>query len=111
MGKSDLGLRPVYHHREDRVQAHILVCFLALAMWRCLEMWLKAKGLGDCGRQVLEELNTIRSMDVVLPVKEKAEVRLRLVGKPEKLAAELLARMELKLPTRPKTIENVVEKN
>lgn len=60
VGKSDLGLRPVYHHREDRVQAHILVCFLALAMWRCLEMWLKAKGLGDCGRQVLEEINTIR---------------------------------------------------
>lgn len=110
-GKSDLGLRPVYHHREDRVQAHILVCFLALAMWRCLEMWLKAKGLGDCARQVLEELDTIRSMDVVLPVKQNKEVRLRVVGKPDKLTAELLARMELKLPSRPKRIENVVEKN
>jgi hypothetical protein len=32
--KSDLGLRPVFHHKEDRVQAHLLVCFLALAMWR-----------------------------------------------------------------------------
>ena len=30
--KSDLGLRPVFHHKEDRVQAHILVCFLALAV-------------------------------------------------------------------------------
>jgi transposase len=110
-GKSDLGLRPVYHHREDRVQAHILVCFLALAMWRCLEMWLQAKGLGDCARQVLKELDTIHSMDVVLPVKDKAAVRLRLVGKPETLTADLLARMQLKLPTRPKHIRNVVEKN
>ena len=109
--KSDLGLRPVYHHREDRVQAHILVCFLALAMWRSLEMWLQGNGLGHCARQVLREMETIRSMDVVLPVRDKAEVRLRLVAKPEKLAADLLARMKLKLPTRPKSIRNVVEKN
>jgi transposase len=110
VGKSDLGLRPVYHHREDRVQAHILVCFLALAMWRCLEMGLRSTGLGDCGRQVLEQMATIHSMDVVLPVKGNADVRLRLVAKPEKLTADLLSRMQLKLPTRPKSIQNVVEK-
>jgi transposase len=110
IGKSDLGLRPVYHQREDRVQAHILVCFLALVMWRSLEMWLKAKGLGDCARQALKELDTIRSMDVVLPVKDKNEVRLRLVAKPDKLASDLLARMQLKLPSRPKQVQNVVEK-
>jgi hypothetical protein len=50
-------------------------------------------------------------MDVVLPVKESAEVRLRLVAKPDKLAADLLMRMQLKLPTRPKQVQNVVEKN
>lgn len=109
--KLDLGMRPVYHQREDRVQAHILVCFLALAMWRSLEMWLKVKGLGDCARQVLQELDNIHSMDVVLPVKNSTEVRLRLVAKPDKLAADLLARMQLKLPTRPKQVQNVVEKN
>lgn len=111
ISKSDLGLRPVYHHREDRVQAHILVCFLALVMWRYLEMWLQGKGLGNSARQALQELDTIRSMDVVLPIKDKADVRLRLVAKPEKLADDLLARMQLKLPSRPKMIENVVEKN
>jgi transposase len=110
IGKSDLGLRPVYHHREDRVQAHILVCFLALAMWRCLEMWLQSRGLGDCGRQVLEQMATIHSMDVVLPVKGNADARLRIVAKPERLTAELLSRMQLKLPSRPKAIQNVVEK-
>lgn len=109
--KSDLGLRPLFHHREDRVQAHIMVCFLSLAMWRTLEMWLQAKGLGNCARQVLQEIDTIRSMDVVLQVKDKADVRLRLVAKPDKLAAELLARMQLRLPTRPKQVQNVVEKN
>ena len=48
-------------------------------------------------------------MDVVLPVKDKVDVRLRLVAKPEKLAADLLAHMGLQLPARPKTIQNVVE--
>ena len=105
VGKSDLGMRPVYHHREDRVQAHILVCFLALVMWRCFEMGLQAKGLGACARQVLDQMATIHSMDVVLPVKDKADVRLRLVAKPDKLAADLLARMQLSLPTRPKMME------
>jgi len=108
-GKSDLGLRPVFHQREDRVQAHILVCFLALVMWRSLEMWLKGKGLGDCARQVLKELESIHSMDVVLQVKDKAEVRLRLVSKPDKLATDLLAHMQLRLPSRPKRVQNVVE--
>ena len=110
VSKSDLRLRPVYHQREDRVQAHILVCFLALVMWRYLEMWLAPHGLGNCGRKVLEQMATIHSMDIVLPVKGNTTVRLRLVAKPEKLAADLLARMRLRLPTRPKTIQNVVEK-
>lgn len=109
VGKSDLGLRPVYHQREDRVQAHIMVCFLALAMWRCLEMWLDSKGLGDCARQVIEQMASIHSMDVVLPVKGDDTVRLRLVAKPEKLTTDLLAHLKLRIPTRPKTIQNVVE--
>jgi transposase len=111
IGKSDLGMRPVYHQREDRVQAHILVCFLALVMWRYLEAWLGSKGLGNCARQVIEHLATVHSMDVVLPVRNRGEVRLRLVAKPDKLTADLLVRMGLKLPSRPKTIHNVVEKN
>ena len=73
-------------------------------------MWLRSRGLGDCGRQVLEQMATIHSMDVVLPVKGNADARLRLVAKPERLTAELLSHMQLKLPSRPKTIENVVEK-
>jgi len=90
ISKSDLHLRPVYHQKTDRVEAHILVCFLTLAMWRSLEMWMKSKGLGDCCRQLIKEVSTIRSLDVVLPVKDGTQLRLRTVAKPDKPVAELL---------------------
>ena len=109
--KSDLGLRPLFHHKEERVQAHILICFIALVMWRTLENWLQSKGLGSCARQVLHELDNLRSMDVVAPLRGGRQARLRLVGKPERLCAELLKKMDLKLPGRPKLIQNVVQKN
>jgi len=70
ISKSDLGLRPIYHQRQDRVEAHILVCFIALAMWRSLEMWLRVKGLGDTARQVIKEMTTLHSLDVVLPLRD-----------------------------------------
>lgn len=111
--KSDLKLRPIFHHKTERVEAHILVCFLALAMWRTLEMWMKGKGLGTCARQLVGEIATIKSMDVVLPVRsdqEQAELRLRVVSKPDRMVAELLQRLDLQLPTRSKLIENVVQK-
>jgi transposase len=116
ISKSDLNLRPVFHHKTQRVEAHILVCFLTLALWRTLEMWMRGKGLGDCSRQLLKEVSTVRSMDVVLPVKETLsqqtrEVRLRVVSRPDRLVAELLARLGLDLPTAPKMVQNVVEKN
>jgi len=116
ISKSDLNLRPVFHQKTERVEAHILVCFLTLALWRTLEMWMRAKGLGDCSRQLLKEVSTVRSMDVVLPVKETEsqqtrEVRLRVVSRPDRLVAELLARLGLDLPTAPKWVQNVVEKN
>jgi transposase len=116
ISKSDLSLRPVYHHKTERVEAHILVCFLSLALWRTLEMWMSGKGLGNCARQLLREVATVRSLDVVLPVKEaesqKAhELRLRVVARPDRSVAELLVRLGLELPTAPKMVQNVVEKN
>jgi transposase len=108
--KSDLGLRPIFHQKTERVEAHILISFLSLALWRALEQWMHAKGLGDCARQLLHELDELRSMDVVLPVKDAAEIRLRVVCRPEKPLAELLAHLGLELPRLPKKIENVVPK-
>lgn len=116
ISKSDLSLRPVFHQKEERVEAHILVCFLTLALWRTLEMWMRGKGLGNCARQLLKEVATVRSMDVVLPVKESQreesrEVRLRVVARPDRPVAELLVRLGLDLPSAPKIVQNVVEKN
>ncbi len=86
-----------------------MICFLALVMWRYLEMWLDASKMGNCARQVLDQMATIHSMDVILPVKDKAELRLRVVSKPKKLTADLLSHLGLSLPNKPKIIENVVE--
>jgi transposase len=107
-GKSDLHLRPVFHQTTDRVEAHILVSFLSLALWRVLEQWMAAKGLGTCARQLLLELDELRSMDVVLPTRDGGEVRMRTVARPEKPLAELLAHLGLDLPETPKTLGNVV---
>jgi len=108
--KSDLHLRPVFHQKTARVEAHILVSFLALALWRVLEQWMQAKSLGTCARQLLLELDELRSLDVVLPTREAGELHLRVVGRPEKPLAELLAHLGLDLPTTPKIIANVVPK-
>ena len=111
--KSDLGLRPIFHHLESRVDAHILVCFLALALWRTLEQWMNAKGLGTCARKLIAAMASIKSLDVILPVERNAQrldLRLRVVAKPEKDTALLLAHLGLQLPRRAKIIENVVPK-
>ena len=112
--KSDLGLRPVYHQRSERVEAHLLVCFLSLALWRSLEMWMRAKGLGSSARKLIEAIATIRCVDVTVPVRRsRSEVtlRLRTVAKPDRDVALLLAHLGLRLPRGSKLVENVVEKN
>jgi transposase len=115
ISKSDLNLRPVYHQKPKRVEAHILVCFLTLALWRVLEQWMNGKGLGDCARQLIKEVATVRSMDVVLPVKEPGsdatrELCLRVVARPDRPVAELLHRLGLQLPNAPRAVQKIVEK-
>lgn len=107
--KSDLGMRPIYHQKKDRTQAHILVCFLALALWRTLGQWMKTSGLGTSPRKLLEEMREVRSMDVLLPAREKV-IRLRVVSVSPQELKVLLHRLKLPLPNRPKIIENVVQK-
>ncbi|MBE3117913.1 MAG: IS1634 family transposase, partial [Candidatus Atribacteria bacterium] len=108
--KHDLGMRPIFHQKKDRVQAHILVCFLSLALWRTLQQWMKASGLGTAPRRLLEELKDIKSLDVLLPAKDKT-IRLRVVATAPQALKVLLQRMKILLPNRPRIIENVVQKN
>lgn len=107
--KHDLGMRPIFHRKQERTQAHILVCFLALTMWRTLQQWMKASGLGTAPRKLLEELRELKSLDVLLPTREKT-LRLRMVATPSKELKVLLQRMRIPLPNKPKFIENVVAK-
>jgi transposase len=98
--KDELQVRPIWHQRADRVQAHILVCFLAFVLWKCLEMWQQRAGLGNSPRTVLEELARIQSHDVVLPTAIHGEIRLRCVTQPDAAQAALLDRLGIVLPKR-----------
>jgi hypothetical protein len=104
ISKHDLGLRPIYHHRPDRAQAHILVCFLALVMWRTLQQWMHGCGLGDAPRKLLEQMAEIRSLDIVLPTPTGTDLRLRTVSRPETHLAILLQKLGLPLPNKPKSV-------
>lgn len=98
--KSELGIRPVWHQRADRVQAHILVCFLAYVLWKTLEQWQRRAGLGQSPRTIFDELRRIQSTDVVLPAEDGREFRLRCVVRPDAAQAALLDRLGLDLPQR-----------
>jgi hypothetical protein len=96
--KSDLALRPIWHQKEGRVQAHILVCFLGYVIWKTLGKMCQAAGLGDCPRKVFDELSQLRSVDVVLPTRQGVEIRRRCVERPDAHQAILLQRLALHLP-------------
>src|SRR6266852_2372805 len=98
--KDQLNVRPIWHQREDRVQAHILVCFLAFVLWKSLEMWQQRGGLGNSPRTILEELARIQSHDVVLPTATHGRIRLRCVTQPDIAQAALLDRLGIVLPKR-----------
>jgi len=98
--KQDLGLRPVWHQREDRVQAHILVCFLAYVLWKCFAQMCKYAGLGNEPRTVIEEIKNLTLVDVVLVTRTREEIRLRCVSKPEQHLAILLQKLNLRPPQR-----------
>ncbi len=98
--KSELGIRPVWHQRADRVQAHILVCFLAYVLWKTLEQWQRRAGLGQSPRTIFDELRRIQSTDVVLPTEDGRELRLRCIVHPDAAQAALLDRLGLDLPQR-----------
>lgn len=98
--KDQLSIRPIWHQREDRVQAHILVCFLAFVLWKTLELWQERAGLGNSPRTLLEELARIQAHDVILPTHTHGEIRLRCVTHPDPAQAALLDRLGIVLPKR-----------
>ena len=103
--KSDLSIRPIWHQKKERVQAHILVCFLAFVVWKTLYRLCAKAGLGDEPRRVLDELSQIQMGDVVLPTRDGREIRKRCIAKPTKHQAILLQYLGFRLPTQLKMTE------
>ena len=96
--KSDLKIRPIWHQKEDRVAAHIFVCFLAYVLWKTLGQICDRAGLGSEPRRVLAELSELRMMDVVLPTRDGIDLRRRCVSTPTEHQQILLDQLGLNLP-------------
>jgi hypothetical protein len=114
IAKDELELRPIWHQKEDRVKAHILVCFLAYALWKTLAGWMKNARLGDAPRTLLEELAKLKSGDVSLTARSPADghqrrIALRCVTEPEAAQAVLLNRLGLTLPRRLRRLDDIIQ--
>ena len=96
--KSDLKIRPIWHQKTERVQAHIFVCFLAYVVWKTIGQMCNKAGLGDEPRRIFDEISKIKMVDVVLPTRIGTEIRRRCVAQPNKHQAILLDRLGLHLP-------------
>jgi transposase len=103
--KDELAIRPIWHQKENRVKAHILVCFLAYVLWKTLAAWMRGAGLGDAPRTVIEDLAKLKSGDVALRASTTRDgperrITLRCVTEPDEAQAVLLHRLGLKPPRR-----------
>jgi len=99
--KGDLALRPIYHQKEERIEAHIFVAFLAYCLHVSLGRRLKDLAPGLTPRSVLEKLGTMQMIDVHLPTTDKREVILTRYTQPEKDQQLLLEKLRLELPEQP----------
>ncbi len=99
--KSDLGLRPIYHHKPERIEAHLFVAFLAYCLSITLRQQLRGHAAGLMPRVVLEKLATIQMLDVCIPTADGRELLLIRHTKPSTDIALLLEKLNLTLPPQP----------
>ncbi len=99
--KHDLSVRPVYHQKDSRIEAHILVCFLAYCAHVTLREKLRRHAPGLTPRQVLDHLGKIQMIDVHLPTTDGRQLLLRRRTEPNTEQALLLAQLQLELPAQP----------
>jgi hypothetical protein len=99
--KGDLALRPIYHQKEQRIEAHIFVAFLAYCLHVTLHRRLRDLAPGLTPRSVLEKLSAMQMIDVHLPTTDGREVILTRYTQPEKDQELLLRQLKLDLPAQP----------
>ena len=99
--KSDLGIRPIYHQLEHRVEAHILVAFLAYCLSITLKHRLQMQAPGLTPRAVLEKLSAVQMIDVSFPTTDGRCLTLPRYTEPDADLAILLHQLKLTLPNQP----------
>lgn len=99
--KSDLQIRPVFHRKESRVEAHIFVAFLSYCLHVTLRTKLQASAPGLTPRAVLEKFVRMEMMDVHFPTTDGRKLIFRRYTKPEADQAMLLHQLNLELPPQP----------
>lgn len=99
--KSELGIRPIYHQKEDRADAHILIAFLAYCLQVTLKNRLMAYAPGLTPLAVLEKLGTIQMIDVCIPTCDGRCLILPRYTQPDRDLQLLLHHLQLELPPQP----------
>jgi transposase len=99
--KGDLGLRPVFHQLDGRIEAHVFISFLAYCLHVTLEQYNKKAATGLSSRSVLERLSEIQMLDVTIPATDGRELRMKRYTKPEKIHQLLLDQLGFILPAQP----------
>jgi transposase len=99
--KHDLAVRPIYHHAEPRIEAHIFVAFLAYCLQVTLKAWLRPLAGGITPREVISKFKAMQMVDVHLPTTDGRELVLSRYTQPEPEQRMLLQRLHLRLPEQP----------
>lgn len=99
--KGDLAIRPIFHHQETRIEAHIFVAFLAYALHVTLGRRLHALAPGLTPRSVLEKFAAMQMIDVHVPTADRRELVLTRYTEPEPELRLLLGKLRLDLPAQP----------
>jgi hypothetical protein len=99
--KNDLGLRPIFHHKPERIEAHLFVSFLAYCLSITLRQQLRSLAPGLMPRVVLEKLAALQMLDVIVPTTDNRELLLVRRTEPDRDVALLLDRLGRSLPAQP----------
>lgn len=99
--KSDLAIRPIFHQKDSRIEAHIFVSFLAYCLYITLGQRLRALAPGLTSRAVLEKMSAIQMVDVWVPTTDGRLLILPRYTQPEKDHQMLLHQLHLQLPSQP----------
>lgn len=99
--KHDLAIRPIYHQKDDRIEAHIFVAFIAYCLQVTLKYRAKSLAPGLTPRAILEKFAAMQMVDVELPTNDGRQLSLSRYTQPEKDQRLLLQQLKLILPEQP----------